>query len=128
MAIRMRGEVAELLGLKAKSVSRQALKHNLKRTYKDNGKGRGARVAMIDGDALEFLKSISVKNKPKKEKPVKVTKKREFVISPRYWKVSVYDPLIKKMIVKHCSLSKSEAVIIASSYIGKGLISRASLH
>ena len=109
-------QAAEILGIASTSVSKNLIKHNIKREYIRNKFGKG-NVALIDDEALEFLKNL-------RKKP----SERKFVKKPKYWKVSVADKFLNRMIVKHVCLTKREAVKLAKGYIADGLISRASPH
>lgn len=111
-------EAGKILGITGHAVGKLVSRHKLKREYVRNDLGKG-NVALIDDEALEFLKNRNRR---------KVNPERKFIKRPKYWKVSVADKFLNRMVVKNVCLSKAEAVKIAKGYIADGLISRASPH
>lgn len=111
-------EAGKILGITGHAVGKLVSKYKLKREYVRNSLGKG-NSALIDDEALEFLKN----RKRRKTNP-----ERKFIKRPKYWKVSVADKFLNRMIIKHVCLTKREAVKIAKGYIANGLISRASPH
>lgn len=111
-------EAGKILGITGHAVGKLVSKYKLKRELVRNSLGRG-NIALIDDEALEFLKN----RKRRKTNP-----ERKFVKRPKYWKVSVADKFLNRMIIKRVCLSKAEAIKIANGYIADGLISRASPH
>jgi len=111
-------EAGKILGITGHAVGKLVSKHKLKRELVRNSLGRG-NVALIDDEALEFLKNRNRR---------RTNPERKFVKRPKYWKVSVADKFLNRMIVKHVCLSKTNAIKIAKGYIADGLMSRASPH